>query len=337
MTLPRFLLLTISILFISCSPKEKNYPDEQILPKDTLVTIQPEEIIEKPHEIILEKEFLYDKHTLEDVYPYKDTTRMFQWDKIKERLTLLESVQAEPAQWGILQNRKNKNGEAPLARNLKRNAYKNLEDPFGVERYQGTPFYLLDDLTTPERYGEDGMLVKILAPADSSGFIKLRSIYFEEDFMVPEKYVKLIDDSVKEFHKVIVVDRTNQNITTLEEESGKWRIRSMNPATTGLHNPPYQYETPLGIFVIQEKKSKMIYLVDGGSEVGGFAPSANRFSNGAYIHGVPVNSPRKTIIEYSSTLGTTPRSHKCVRNATSHAQFIFDWAPIEQSLVIVIE
>lgn len=55
----------------------------------------------------------------------------------------------------------------------------------------------------------------------------------------------------------------------------------------------------------------MIYLVDGSKETGGFAPYANRFTNGAYIHGVPVNAPRKSLIEYSPSLGTTPRSHMC--------------------------
>ena len=43
------------------------------------------------------------------------------------------------------------------------------------------------------------------------------------------------------------------------------------------------------------------------------------------------------MIEYSYTLGTTPRSHMRVQNATSHAKFVFDWAPDEQSLVVVIE
>lgn len=66
-------------------------------------------------------------------------------------------------------------------------------------------------------------------------------------------------------------------------------------------------------------------------------PYASRFTNGAYIHGVPVNAPRTSMIEYSWSLGTTPRSHMCVRNATSHSKFVFDWAPTERSLVVVIE
>ena len=105
----------------------------------------------------------------------------------------------------------------------------------------------------------------------------------------------------------------------------------------GFGGCPYAQETPLGMYVLQEKKSRMIYLVDGSKETGGFAPYANRFTNGAYIHGVPVNAPRKSLIEYSPSLGTTPRSHMCVRNATSHAQFVYDWAPVNETIVFVLE
>ena len=111
----------------------------------------------------------------------------------------------------------------------------------------------------------------------------------------------------------------------------------MNPSTTGRHAPPYAQETPLGMYLIQQKKTRMVFLKDGSAETGGYAPYASRFTNGAYIHGVPVNVPRTSMIEYSWSLGTTPRSHMCVRNATSHAKFVFDWAPTERSLVVVIE
>ena len=114
---------------------------------------------------------------------------------------------------------------------------------------------------------------------------------------------------VHRFSKVIFVDRTDQNIATLEKVGTVWYVRSMNPATTGLHNPPYQQETPLGVYVIQEHKPKMYYLRDGSSEIAGFAPWASRFTRGGYIHGVPLNNPKateKNYIEFSPTLGTTP-------------------------------
>lgn len=85
------------------------------------------------------------------------------------------------------------------------------------------------------------------------------------------------------------------------------------------------------------KKTRMIFLKDGSTATGGFAPYASRFSDGGYIHGVPVNEPRKALIEYSPSLGTTPRSHMCVRNATSHSKFIFDWAPVNETIIFVLE
>ena len=256
---------------------------------------------------------------------------------MKERLSLLESIQKEPSQWAILQNYKNRNGEAPLVKVFKRDAYKRVSDTLGVERYQSVPLYLQTDTVIPEIYGRDGSLVRIKAMDEDSKFARIQTVYDgEEEWYAPKKYIKQIGDTVV-FDKAIFVDRHNQNIATLEHVGSKWLVRSMNPATTGQHRPPYAQETPLGMYVLQEKKSRMIYLVDGSKETGGFAPYANRFTNGAYIHGVPVNAPRKSLIEYSPSLGTTPRSHMCVRNATSHAQFVYDWAPVNKTIVFVLE
>jgi len=272
---------------------------------------------------------------LEDTYPYKDTTRHFQWEKIKERLALLENIQRKPTQWCILQNYKNRNGEAPLVKNFKRDAYKRIADTLGVERYQGIPLFLTDDTLTAKRYGLDGLLTRHLG--EEGKFTKVEPVFIGGEWYAPAKYIKLIPDSVV-FNKAIFIDRHNQNITTLErKEKGCWLIRSMNPATTGQHRPPYAQETPLGMFVLQEKKTKMIFLKDGSAATGGFAPYASRFNNGGYIHGVPTNAPATGIIEYSYTLGTIPRSHMCVRNATSHAKFIFEWAPVNETIIFVLE
>ena len=172
---------------------------------------------------------------------------------------------------------------------------------------------------------------------EEGGFSRILPITLEDEWLVPRRYLKLLADSTV-FNHVIFVDRLDQNIATLERmDKGEWKIRSMNPATTGRHAPPYAQETPLGMYLLQQKKSRMVFLKDGSAATGGYAPYASRFTNGAYIHGVPVNVPRTAMIEYSWSLGTTPRSHMCVRNATSHAKFVFDWAPTERSLVVVIE
>ena len=240
-------------------------------------------------------------------------------------------MQHKGAKWGFIQNRNNKNGEAPIARNVRQNAYKNTEDTFGVERFQAAPLYLLNDLSMPERYGEDGSWVRILSETDTAELVLAKIIHLNEKWMIPTKYIKPIPDSIAFFKKVIFVDKRNQNTVTLEKEDAIWKVRSMNHVTTGQCRPPYQYETPAGIFVVQEKKAKMYFLEDGTNDIAGFSPHASRFSNGAYIHGIPVNYPRETTID----LGTVPRSHKCVRNVTSHAEFIYGWAQNNQTLVVV--
>lgn len=331
-------LLTGFCIIYSCTSKANGEIKEAVEEVHDSVTEVIEEIVEKdiePEDIKIEKELLYDKHTLKDIYPYKDTTRCFQWDKVKKQLALLENIQRKPTQWCVLRNYKNRNGEAPLVKKFKRDAYRRIADTLGVERYQGIPLFLLDDTLTAERYGLDGLLTRHLG--EDGRFTKVEPVFLGGEWYTPTKYVKLIPDTVV-FNKAIFVDRHNQNIATLErKEKGNWLIRSMNPATTGRHRPPHAQETPLGMFVLQEKKPKMIFLKDGSTATGGFAPYASRFNNGGYIHGVPTNVPATGIIEYSYTLGTVPRSHMCVRNATSHAKFIFDWAPVNETIIFVLE
>ena len=168
---------------------------------------------------------------------------------------------------------------------------------------------------------------------DTLGVERYQSVplYAPGDTLCPTLYgrdgtlVEIIDD-----------DSTRMTVNYVFR-GGTWSVLSMNPATTGMRNPPYAKATPLGYFVLQQKKEKMIYLADGSDAYGGFAPYASRFTNGAYIHGVPVNAPGTKIIEWSWSLGTTPRSHMCVRNATSHAKFIYDTMPLLATLIVVIE
>lgn len=327
--------------FISCSNSSKI--DKSIEKKEVITEEQvaPEEPIEEEvyipfaERLVVEKDLAYDKYTLEDQYEYKDTFRIFQWDKIKAGLILIDSLQSEPSRWGVGQNRKNKNGEAALVENYSRNKHKNIIDEYGVERFQSIPLYEKSDTLQPRRYTWDGSLVKILNETETQ--LKAEAVHIGDTWIIPRKYIKEINESGI-FSHVVFVDKTNQNIMTLERETeSKWLVRSMNPATTGLEKPPYMHDTPAGIFVIQEKKEKMYFLVDGTNDIAGFSPYASRFSNGGYIHGIPTNYPRETIIEYSRTLGTTPRSHMCVRNASSHAKFVYEWAPTFESLVFVIE
>src|SRR5690606_8003328 len=106
-------------------------------------------------DIKLSKDFSYDKHTLEETYPNKDTTRQFQLDKIKEKLAYVENFQRTPASYVMLQNRKNKGREAPLVKIYHRNEYKLVSDALGTDRYQAAPLYVVGETEAPTIYGRD--------------------------------------------------------------------------------------------------------------------------------------------------------------------------------------
>lgn len=332
------LILNLLLLTLGCQQEHKNAVHKEQPIKhsnEAPVVKQPE----KPKmvttdDIIIKKDLLYEKYSLEDTYPYKDTIRSFQWDKIKTQLAFVENFQRHPSRYGVLQNYQNEKGEAPTIKNFKRDSYKRVSDSFNVERYQAAPLY---DVTTDQlvRYGRDGWLVQVVG-ADTLARVPIAGVSFEGKYTVPKRYLRLINDSVQ-FNVINIVDVSNQNICTLEKVGKEWLIRSMNPATTGRHKPPHAQETPTGLFVVQQHKSKMFYFEDGTRTYGGFAPYATRFTAGAYIHGVPVNDPNGRIVEYSESLGTTPKSHMCVRNASSHAQFVYKRSKDLSSLVIVID
>lgn len=339
-----FLLLTGSMVLLSCVNNSKPSTQEKAeqQKQDSLEKVRKEqEEAEKQRprtvaDIKLKKELKYDRYTLDDTYKYKDTVRQFQWEKIKEKLAQIENLQRGNNFYAIVSNYKNKNGEAPTVPNYKRNAYKRVSDTLGTERYQSAPLYEVGNDKHPVIYGRDGSLVKLLS-SDTLKMVKVQGLTnFEGEWEIPRRYLILIGDTVT-FKHVVVVDIKNQNICTLDHVEDTWYVRSMNAATTGRHAPPYAMETPVGIFVVQERKAKMFYYKDGTTSIEGFAPWASRFTNGAYIHGIPVNNPKGQIIETSPTLGTIPRSHMCVRTASSHSKFIYDWIKPHSSLVIVID
>lgn len=328
------------VLFVQsgCDGGDRNESENgepSTLSEDTIPLVPEKKKTVSEDDIVLKKDLQYDQYTLDDTYPYQDTVRRFQWEKIKREIARLENAVAGGGSWGVLSNYKNKNGEAPTIEGFVRNDYKRVSDQYGVERYQSVPLYRTDGDTTLVRYGRDGWLVKING-SDTTNFLSVTGISMKGTYLLPVRYLVSWGDSIL-LDKVVAVDVVNQNIALLEKNGDNWHILSMNPATSGVHKPPHAQETPTGIFAVQEKKEKMYYVKDGTSEIAGYAPYASRFTNGAYIHGVPVQYPRKSIIEYSPSLGTTPRSHMCVRNASSHAKFVYDRATIRQSVVIVID
>lgn len=322
----------VFFLFITCGQKTKI---------NKIEGLEPEESFEiTAEDIDIQKDLLYDEYTLDDVYTVKgknenDTiTRFFQWEKIKGYIAHIENYKAKNTKWIVLQNYKNQNGKPPKPKDADIK-HTRIVDTSGIIQNQSIPLYDPADLSKPARYAYDGSLAEYVK--DSSGYVNVNTIYQKDNWMVPEEYIKVLPDSTT-FNKLIVIDRTDQNICTLEKADDKWLVRSMNPATTGMDNPPLMDATPLGIFDLQEKKSRFFYYKDGTTEIGGFAPYASRFTAGTYVHGIPVNNPdAKTLKEFSPTLGTTPLSHMCVRTATSHAEFIYNWAETDNTYIVVIE
>lgn len=285
--------------------------------------------------VIIEKKIEYQSpYTLQDVYPYRDTIRRFQWEKINRNLTFLQNLERNGVRWGMLRNYKNYNGRPPRLAKLKLNEYKSYVDDYGVEQGQASPLYDSVGSKTPVRYGRDGVLVRYIK--DSANYVWVSPINEDVVYIVPAVYFMAMKKDT--INKVVAVDRSNQNIATLLRDGDSWQVLSMTYATTGEYDPPYQRDTPIGIYVVQDYREKMYYTHDGSSVIAGYAPYATRFTRGAYVHGVPLTNPNATrLIEFSSSLGTVPRSHMCVRTVTSHAKYIYDWSEAYSTLVMVFD
>ncbi len=262
--------------------------------------------------------------------------RTFQFGKMLDSAQLLKS-ELDVQTTAYISNYKNWNGLAPLHQGL-------AFDPYGVKRSQSAPAYLSASSAADFRYIADGTLVTILGQTDS--FYKIRTLNFPGEYYVPRRYVSL-QNSIDLLTKVIVIDRKNQNEGIFEYSGGLWFLVSYTFATTG-EQAKYKEPTDLGYYMAINKVDKFLYLDDVTREIAGYAPYGIRFGGGAYIHGVPVDLRRNIpvgqrvtsfppMIEYSATIGTTPRSHKCVRNYTSHAKYLWDWSEIGKTAVIVIE
>ena len=261
--------------------------------------------------------------------------RKFQFDNMASSIMTLQSF-TNQYKIGYVNNYKNRSGSPPKLNGQ-------TIDSFGTRRDQAAPLYYNDGVQTGFRYLPDGGIVGIEGETDTDYIV--RTPNFAGDYRVPKKYISLKNKSyTDQLQQVIVVDRTNQNEGVFELINGTWTLVSYTLATTG-GNDKYRLPTPLGYFTAIEKRSKFNYLGDIIKEIDGYAPYAIRFSGGAYIHGVPVKYVKSEsgdlsdpgMREFLSSIGTTPLSHRCVRNYTSHAKFLYDWIRIANAAVIVIE
>ena len=259
--------------------------------------------------------------------------RVFQFDKMHDSILKAEKSSAK-GPLTYIANYHNLRGYAPK--------YQGEElDKNGNRRSQSAPGYFnLSDLNEFDYLG-DGTLVRVLSAG--SHYTKVAQVKDENVYFVPNKYIAT-PAAVTAISKAIVIDRANQNEVVFEKMGEDWKIISYTLATTGTLGK-YHQPTPLGYFYAIEKRERFYYYKDGTTSIQGYAPYSIRFAGGAYIHGVPVNykynaeggriDPGK--VEYSRTIGTEPLSHKCVRNYTSHAKFIYDWYTPGEVIVIVIE
>lgn len=257
--------------------------------------------------------------------------RVFQFEKMIESIKNLEISVANKTAY--ISNYQNRTGTAPLYKGK-------TTDNYGGRRYQSAPAYTEPKSTSDFRYISDGMLVTVIG--ETNNYYKITTLNFKGDYYVPKKYVSF-DNAIKTLSKVVVVDRKNQNEGVFEYSDGNWSLISYTYATTGA-DAKYKLPTDLGFYMAIQKSKSFLYLDDLTKKIAGYAPYAVRFNGGAYIHGVPVQYIIKNgkridpgIQEFMSSIGTVPLSHKCVRNYTSHAKFIYDWVEVGKSAVIVIE
>ena len=259
--------------------------------------------------------------------------RSFQFDKMEQ--AVLQAAEYEKrGKLTYVSNYKNQNGCAPLYQGKEK-------DRMGNIRSQSAPGYF--SLTNKEDflYIEDGTLIRYLFPAGE--LVKVEILASGETCYIPVKYIP-VDKAITQLTTVVAVDRKNQNEAVYEKGASGWALISCTLATTGTTGK-YSTPTPLGFYYAIAKSDQFLYYKDGTYTIQGYAPYAIRFAGGAYVHGVPVNykyddegrriTPPKR--EFAESVGTVPLSHKCVRNYTSHAKFLFDKYEKGKMLVIVIE
>ncbi|NLZ92191.1 MAG: L,D-transpeptidase [Clostridiales bacterium] len=260
------------------------------------------------------------------------TPRNFRFDRMQDAVNELKQQVAQ-GPLHFISNYKNQNGPPPRKGDA-------AVDEHGYRVYHSAPAYFQADTGGDFRYIPDGMLVRILDETGDLYHVDVPS--FDRDFYVSKKYIDA-DATLSRLNHVVVVDRTHQNQAAFEVAGDTLNLVSFTLATTGFPGE-YSFETTLGSYKAIEKKDRFEYLKSDSPDIAGYAPFALRFTGGAYIHGVPVAYEEQDgervdpgHIEYLHTIGTFPRSNMCVRNYTSHAEFLYNWMDYQNGAVIVIE
>lgn len=289
------------------------------------------------------------------IYQYRGQNRPFEFSMMLRKLAVVEA-EFERGPLIFADNYKDRNGAAPRYRG-------NTADRDGTLRGAAVPAYPDPGNREEFDYLPDGTLVRLIDPrltgllsrdgAGLSGDAALRfsemgpwepvqvySILDRREYFIPKKYLGVVRGgegagalrTLRQVKKCIAVDVANQTLAAFEKagELPGWTIVSYGKCTTGMLGP-YHQPTPVGYFYAVESKPYFEFVYDGTNIIQGRAPYAVRFTAGAYVHGLPWNA------ESVPTLGTVPLSHKCVRNYTSHAKFLYEWYEADQTVVIVID
>lgn len=260
------------------------------------------------------------------------TPRNYRFDSMEEAINDLRQQLAQ-GELHFISNYKNQNGAPPQEGDA-------AVDQYGYRVYHSAPAYEEADSDSDFRYIPDGMLVRILDELDE--FYHVNAPTFGGNYYIPKQYIDP-DATLSQLKHVVVVDRNQQNQASFEIDENNLKLISYTLSTTGIPGN-FSFETTLGIYKAIEKRERFEYLESGTQDIAGYAPFAIRFTGGAYIHGVPVAYEEREgekidpgTIEYLHTIGTFPRSNMCVRNFTSHAEFLYNWMDNQNGAVIVIE
>ncbi|MBF4695650.1 SH3 domain-containing protein [Fusibacter ferrireducens] len=306
--------------------------------------------------------YWYEKNEIKTGYVYSKIVRFrtFRLDLAKTKIDELVSYFADHKNMAKISNYKNVNGYPPRYDGKS-------EDAFGNTRDQSAPLYSTPDSNSDFRYLPDGLIVDVLD--EENGYYKVHVFDHDSEGYIPKKYLSF-QNQVSQISQAVIVDIKNQNISSYQLTEDKWVLKSLSYATTGMKSE-FKEPTVPGTYAAIQKKDKFLYLDDETKELDGYAPYAIRFNGGAYLHGFPVNYKWNTVqelvkdaeydeqgaliqeavyeekrvgapidpglIEYSYTLGTIPLSHKCVRNPTSHAEYLYNWIILDESIIVVLE
>ncbi|MEJ6949665.1 L,D-transpeptidase family protein [Natronospora cellulosivora (SeqCode)] len=260
------------------------------------------------------------------------TPRVFRFDAMETAINELRE-ELNQGELHFISNYKFENGVPPQEGDI-------AVDEHGYRYYHSAPAYVEASTDADYRYVPDGMLLRILD--DTGEFYHVDVPTFNNQFFVPKEYIDP-DITLTQLNHVIIVDRNQQNQAAFEIADNALNLISYTLSTTGISGD-FSFETSLGMYKAIAKRERFEYLESGTENIAGYAPYAIRFTGGAYIHGVPVAYEEVEgekidpgTVEYLHTIGTFPRSNMCVRNFTSHAEFIYNWMDTANGAVIVIE